>query len=582
MANQTIDVEKLLRDAERQAAEAKRRADAAAKAAEKAKLTGKREEATRQYINQGRQRISGLQGFIDDDMARIRVIISDITASGGKITPAQSRDLRDFQKRVNDSITEQNRIAKELDGLVAGTLTLADDGSIIPSPKSDAATELRPATGASTIENYMMGKNLPPTETPKPDGEKPKPDGEKPKPDGTLPPKGGNYTGSGKPGSLLKKDGKPFTGTYQGKKYEKGVLTGGLDATQQAMLGTYGSKFLIDYFKENKQYTITDPYDPKKREISIYDYFLKAAKVKESAANVESALKNTFWFKDENERYKGTIYALGKANGINLDNTRVDRFRDLFLGGVKSLEEIKYDLGVESIKTLNLDKLAGGNIANAIRGGMTLSDAVSDYAKIYTDTFGISAADFNPADSKFLSFISNSGTSLYDFSQKLKRDWQYISRPDVQTGINAYAASLSQTYRQYGLALNATTINKMATDLYLGDTSTEEVNNGIMKIAADTYAPFRDRILNGENPLSLASPYISAMSQILEVPDGMLDLEDPTIRSVMMGGANGTAMPLWQFEQNMYKDNRWQYTSNARKTMDSVTIDTLTRFGLMG
>jgi hypothetical protein len=39
---------------------------------------------------------------------------------------------------------------------------------------------------------------------------------------------------------------------------------------------------------------------------------------------------------------------------------------------------------------------------------------------------------------------------------------------------------------------------------------------------------------------------------------------------------------LWQFEQELFKDARWQYTSNARDTVDRISTDILQRFGVMG
>jgi hypothetical protein len=43
-----------------------------------------------------------------------------------------------------------------------------------------------------------------------------------------------------------------------------------------------------------------------------------------------------------------------------------------------------------------------------------------------------------------------------------------------------------------------------------------------------------------------------------------------------------TVKPLWEFEQELFKDSRWQYTSNARQKLDGITIDVMGRFGVIG
>ena len=41
-------------------------------------------------------------------------------------------------------------------------------------------------------------------------------------------------------------------------------------------------------------------------------------------------------------------------------------------------------------------------------------------------------------------------------------------------------------------------------------------------------------------------------------------------------------VPLWMFEQSLFKDSRWQYTANARNKADSITMSVGQMLGLMG
>ena len=84
---------------------------------------------------------------------------------------------------------------------------------------------------------------------------------------------------------------------------------------------------------------------------------------------------------------------------------------------------------------------------------------------------------------------------------------------------------------------------------------------------------------------TLASPYIQSMSDILEIPDTAIDLFDPQIRSAMAytlpDGKVGTKS-IYNFEKELRKDDRWQYTNKAREQAASVATTVLRDFGFMG
>ena len=39
-------------------------------------------------------------------------------------------------------------------------------------------------------------------------------------------------------------------------------------------------------------------------------------------------------------------------------------------------------------------------------------------------------------------------------------------------------------------------------------------------------------------------------------------------------------MPIWQFEQELRNDPRWEYTDNARATVDSLSLKVLRDWGM--
>lgn len=115
--------------------------------------------------------------------------------------------------------------------------------------------------------------------------------------------------------------------------------------------------------------------------------------------------------------------------------------------------------------------------------------------------------------------------------------------------------------------------------------SEDTVLNTIRESSATAFPSLAEKIKNGINLKTLADPYIQSMSDILEVPASSVDLFDPHIRSAlsytMKDGAVGTKS-IYDFERELRKDPRWQYTEKARKEVSGATMQVLRDFGLQG
>ena len=115
--------------------------------------------------------------------------------------------------------------------------------------------------------------------------------------------------------------------------------------------------------------------------------------------------------------------------------------------------------------------------------------------------------------------------------------------------------------------------------------SEDTVLSTIRESAATAFPSLAEKIKNGINLKTLADPYIQSMSDILEVPASSVDLFDPHIRSAlsytMKDGAVGTKS-IYDFERELRKDPRWQYTEKARKEVSGATMQVLRDFGLQG
>lgn len=483
-----------------------------------------------------------------------------------KKTSDKLKSLQDKRQRLVD----QGKSTVDIDAEIKKLQPTPTTTSTATSNVGSVAMGDRPFGGQSIINPTVAGDQTVTNETVvNPDGKKTnKTAGDK------------TYKGTGTKADPLTLNGKPFTGSYNGKKYTNGVVataaedTGtGLTAKQEATLGTYGSKYLLEYFKINY---------PK-----IYNDLLKFAQTNESPTNVEGYLRNTAWYTDVNQRVKATIGGYALANGLTLSSDQETQFRDQILAKVKDREEVQYQIRLLAIDKFQLETTKP-DIARAMKAGLDFNQAASDYIQIYRENFNIAVSQFSVNDSMFQTLLTKS-SNIADFTKQLRRTDKYLSQPQVQQQLNANKLMITTKYRQYGLSITEEAASNLAKNVFLGDSNNEQIDENLRQQAIAAFPAFRDRILNGESPLAIASPYIQAMVRILEIPEGGLDLEDPTIRRAMQGKAIADAkgnttsyetVPLWMFEQSLYKDNRWQFTANARNKADTITLQLKDMLGL--
>lgn len=143
--------------------------------------------------------------------------------------------------------------------------------------------------------------------------------------------------------------------------------------------------------------------------------------------------------------------------------------------------------------------------------------------------------------------------------------------------------ALKEYANAFGVAYNQSAWDAYSKDLFSGTTTTEDIQAKIRQDAASAFPAYADQINNGVSLDALASAYKSSMANILEIDPDSITFSDPTLRKALQStDASGkpSAQPLWQFEANLRNDPRWEYTNNARATVDSLSLKVLRDWGL--
>ena len=120
-------------------------------------------------------------------------------------------------------------------------------------------------------------------------------------------------------------------------------------------------------------------------------------------------------------------------------------------------------------------------------------------------------------------------------------------------------------------------------DLFLGITTTDDIQAEIRDKAASAFPGYADQIKNGTSIDAIASAYKGAMANILERDPDSITYDDPRLRQALQYiGADGkpAVKPLWQFEKELRSTPEWEKTNNARDTIDSMSLKVLRDWGL--
>lgn len=168
----------------------------------------------------------------------------------------------------------------------------------------------------------------------------------------------------------------------------------------------------------------------------------------------------------------------------------------------------------------------------------------------------------------------------------------YIKEQSKGTLTGTYLGQAGEYSRQIrALAKrNGYTIPKGKLDGWLGeiargDSTVDDYGQMMRRRAADSYPGMADELMAGSDLEDLASPYRQSMATLLEIPEDKIGLNDRQLRRALShrnDKGKNTPMALYDFEDALRQDDRWQYTDNANEEIMSKTLQVGRMFGKTG
>lgn len=209
-------------------------------------------------------------------------------------------------------------------------------------------------------------------------------------------------------------------------------------------------------------------------------------------------------------------------------------------------------------------------------------------------------APVDPTQAKLIAedlYIHNMESNTAALTKRLAGSIRQV--PLGTTGISGYIGSAQANYQNLlklaknnGLDLNTIlpsrvagadnqqTINNVLSGLADGSLDYSGIEQTARTLAAQGQPQYvKDLLAQGYDLAQIYDPYKKVMSSVLEIAPDQINLNDPTLRSAI---SNTGDMNIYDFQKNLRKDSRWQYTQNAAQETSNAVLGVLRDFGFQG
>lgn len=219
-----------------------------------------------------------------------------------------------------------------------------------------------------------------------------------------------------------------------------------------------------------------------------------------------------------------------------------------------------------------------------------VSDTVKQVAgQLGVDTKAMSSRAFNA----LVQHAFDSGWDSNEIQQNLANGVNWTNR--IAAGAAAHsavngqagtvAADIRQTAAAYGVNPSPHFIGSQVGAVLAGRATKDGYVDYFKDQAKQIFPAYSKQIDAGYTMDQIAEPYRQSMASLLEVNPNSLGLTDPTLRRALTTvdptSEKPVSTPLWQFENTIRNDPRWQNTNNARDLYGGLTAQLGNEWGVM-
>jgi hypothetical protein len=230
----------------------------------------------------------------------------------------------------------------------------------------------------------------------------------------------------------------------------------------------------------------------------------------------------------------------------------------------------------ENVAVIKNDPLKRGEYERLVS---TKRDEIADSARVY----GV-VLDEATLNSLAEQATDNAWSDLEVRNQlRPLADQQVAAGQDLMGNAGDYQRELTEWLNRNGVKMSAQAISKYVGRMTFEEQSLEDVKQEVREdYMAGMFPAWSDRIMSGFDVTDVIAPYRSSAAALLEIGEDDLAINDPLLSQGMQAldsDGKPRMMPLYEFEQLVRKDSRWQTTDNAYETYTNVGQDLLRMFG---
>ena len=438
------------------------------------------------------------------------------------------------------------------------------------------------------------------------------------------------YTGRGTKQNLFLQNGKPFTGTYNNRKYKDGIDTS-LSAEETAAIDAgkdvkakkdAEDKAKIDKAKADAAAKASNSGTPTPTVTGPLTTPGKATGIQGPGIGVRDALKipgraepafqelidkaefnfglPDYIFTVDRDKKTGELGQLGKLllkaveEGYDKErfldeamltdwwqsNSGSVRERIIGLNKYKELQKQGLDVSKSDFGMYQTDKMRQVKDRAKKLANITLDDATAQ--KIVEDIYnGFLDNDPLAIDRLIIPYVSRT-TNLYGQGAVTGFGGEALQ---VQQSLAAIAKANGLSIADVLPKLGGTALGKDAEqnaiqEILSGNLDLNTVLSNARQIAAQGQPEYvRNLLGSGYNLEDIYAPYKKTMASVLELDPEQIDLNDNSLRMAINEKGD---MNIYDYKKALRQDSRWQYTGQARDSVATAALGVLRDFGFQG